>query len=99
MERAAELVQLASVPAHERVALLVGQLDAGERPARVSAESVAEGRVLLQAIEDDVRLVAPHVTFHSSAARPTRPISPKKRTRARAGLTAPSRNSQLSRSC
>src|SRR6266851_2780314 len=99
VERAAELVEPTGVPAHERLALLVSEVGVGESRPGVGAETVAEGRILLQAIQNDVRLVAAHATSHSRAARSIRPISPKKRVRARAGFTAPRSTSQLSSSC
>src|SRR2546421_6006031 len=99
VQRAAELVQPARAPAHEGVTLLVGQVGAAQRGGGIAPEALAERAVLLETVEQHVDVVAAHVTAHSSAARSILPISPKKRTRARAGVTAPSSTIQLSSSC
>src|SRR5690349_2729807 len=99
VQRAAQLVEAARAPAHERLALLVREVGGTQRGGGIAPEALAERAVLLQPVEQDVHVVAAHATSQSSAARSIRPISPKKRTRARAGVTAPSSTIQLSSSC
>src|SRR5262245_31986862 len=83
---AAKLVQTAHVPPREGIALLLREVGVAERATRVVCEARPIRGILLQPIQDDVQLVAAHGPLHSSAARSTRPISPKKRTRALPGL-------------
>src|SRR2546430_17207793 len=106
VERAAQLVEPSWIPAHERLALLVGQVGGAHRGGGVAPEPLAERAVLLEAIQQHGEVVTAHscppwgsARSHSSAARSMRPISPKKRTRARAGATAPSSTIQFSSSC
>src|SRR5262249_38091930 len=103
VQRAAELVEPLRIPPNEGVALLVGQLGATQRRRGILMKARAKRAVLLEPIQHDVDVVAAHgrapppgETSHSSAARSMRPISPKKRTRARAGATAPSSTIQFS---
>ena len=67
--------------------------------SRTGLKARPEGRVLLEPVQDDVHVVPAHRTLHSMAARSMRPISPKKRTAACAGLTAPISTIQFSSSC
>src|SRR5436189_295331 len=83
MQRAAQLVEPARIPAHERVALVVAQFGRAQRVHRVAAEAVAERGILLQPVEQHVDVVAAQWS-HASAARSMRPIWPKKGPRARA---------------
>src|SRR5262245_43401782 len=98
MQRAAELVESSHVPPGKRVALLLGEVDVGKKTPRVVLEARAVRGILLQAVQNDVHVVATHATLHSSAARSMRPISPKKRTRAFAGITMPISTIQFSSS-
>src|SRR5215831_15436154 len=89
VQGAAQLVQTTHVPPREGVELFVREVDTVEHAARVRGEARPVRCILFQPIQHDVDLVAAHEALHSSAARSTRPISPKKCTRALTGLAAP----------
>src|SRR5690349_23898776 len=99
VEIAAQLVDPPHVVIDERGALRFGEIDARERGRRVGLEAGPELGVLLQPIEGAVDRVAAHGRLHSTAARLIRRSSPKYRTWARAGDTAPISTIQLRNSC
>src|SRR6267143_4722046 len=99
MEIAAERVDPLHIPGNERRPLGLRKVEASQRRFGVGVEARSKGRVLLQPIEQAVDLVSAHASLHSTAARLIRPSSPKYRTSARAGVTAPSSTIQFRNSC
>src|SRR5262245_29867006 len=65
VERSAEVVQAAHVPADEGVGLLVGQVGTGQRRPGIGPETRPERRVLLEPIEDHVQVISAHARLHS----------------------------------
>src|ERR671919_638773 len=95
VEVAAELVDLPHVAGDEGSALGLGQISLRNGAGSIGGEQGAEGRVLLEPVQQAVDRVAAHDSRHSIAARLMRGSSPKNRTSARAGVTAPISTIQL----
>src|SRR5207247_3652816 len=97
MERAAQLVEAPEIPAHERLALVVREIGVGERLRWIGLELFAELAILLQAIQEDVDVVAAHASDVTPAIpRPPGPRVPSRRRTGRA--PGPARRRRRARS-
>src|SRR2546425_3464962 len=90
VEIASELVDLPHVAGDEGRPLRLGQIEPREGGGGIDGEALAKVRLLLEPVQQAVDRVAAHGRLHSTAAMLMRRSSPKQRTSARAGVTAPS---------